>query len=77
MKTYQKPTIMLSSTASTASTLGSCMEKVDAELIQQITGLPITNDSFGMNEACKKPVPIEFYCKFTSGELGALQAFIS
>lgn len=78
MQKYVKPTISLTASVS-ANGPAFCSVQADLDLIQSITGLTITKDSFAASEACKLPLPVEFdiYCKFTSAELGAAQAFIS
>ena len=76
MKTYVKPTLSLLSSEPT-SQYTSCIVKADLELIQSITGLEITKNSFAMTEPCQHQLPIDMYCKFTSAEMGAAQAFES
>lgn len=78
MKSYMKPTISLVVTNGNGG-FGSCVVKVDEELIESILGgvIDLTPDSFGLNEACKHQVPIDMYCKFTSADLGAAHAFES
>lgn len=78
MNQYVKPAIKLVETAG-AST-GSCAYNLtsdDLELIASIIGDVDVNKAFGMYESCEVQVPIESYCKFTSGELGAASAFSS
>ncbi len=78
MNQYVKPAIKLVETAGTSS--GSCsynIPKEDLELIASIIGDVDIDKAFGMNEACEIQVPIDYYCKFTSGELGASMAFSS
>lgn len=77
MKQYMKPTIMLSATSN--PTAITCIQKVDTELILTITGLHVDNlnNAFADTEPCKEPLPIEFFCKFTSVDMGGVQAFIS
>ena len=77
MKAYMKPTISLAVTNSGSGFLGSCIVKADMDLIESIIGGPFPSDAFGIAEACVNPIPIDIYCKFTSAELGAAQAFIS
>ncbi len=78
MNQYVKPVIKLAG-VSGAST-GSCSYNLtpdDLELIAAIVGDIDVNKAFGMYEACEVQIPIESYCKFTSGELGATSAFSS
>lgn len=78
MNQYVKPAIKLAGTSG-AST-GSCaynLTRDDLELIAAIIGDIDINKAFGMYESCEVQVPIESYCKFTSGELGASMAFSS
>lgn len=78
MNQYVKPIIKLAGTATNSSSAGSCYTKADMELIASIIGQPIdVNTAFGINEACIDKLPIDIYCKFTSAELGAAQAFVS
>lgn len=78
MNQYVKPIIKLAGTATNSSSAGSCYTKADMELIASIVGQPIdVNTAFGINEACIDKLPIDIYCKFTSAELGASQAFVS
>lgn len=76
MQKYVKPTISLTASVS-ANGPAFCSVQADLDLIQSITGLQITENSFAATEACKDQLPIDIYCKFTSAELGAAQAFIS
>ncbi|MBQ8762676.1 MAG: hypothetical protein IJZ07_01055 [Clostridia bacterium] len=78
MNQYVKPVIKLAGTSGASS--GSCaynLTKDDLELIAGIIGDIDVDKAFGMYEACEVQVPIESYCKFTSGELGASMAFSS
>ena len=76
MKDYLKPTLVFA--AASIGSASSCLVKVDMELIADILGEGYEADQiFGMNESCQKGVPIDYYCKYTSVELGAQQAFIS
>lgn len=76
MKNYMKP--MLTFAAAAAGSPSSCLEQVDLELIADILGTDFNKDKiFGMNEACEQPVPIDYYCKYTSVELGSTQGFLS
>jgi hypothetical protein len=50
MKSYMKPTISLVVTNGNGG-FGSCVVKVDEELIESILGIDLTSDSFGLNEA--------------------------
>lgn len=77
MKEYMKPTIAIA--AATGTNVVTCIEKIDAQLIFEITGIKPNNmaDAFGMYEACDEQLPIEFWCKFTSADLSGVQAFIS
>lgn len=78
MNQYVKPIIKLAGTATNSSSAGSCYTKADLDLISNIVGSDINvNTAFGMNEACIDKIPIDMYCKFTSAELGAAQAFVS
>ena len=72
-----KPTISLAITGNDSGTIGSCIVKADMDLIQSILGGNVPSNIFGIAEACGTPLPIDMYCKFTSAELGAAQAFIS
>ena len=55
MKEYMKPTIAIA--AATGSNAITCIQKVDTELIFEITGIPIKNikDAFAAKEACLEP----------------------
>ena len=76
MKNYVKPTFILAATA--AGKPSSCFTQVDLELIADILGGGFNaNEIFGMQEACGTKVPIDYYCKYTSVELGAEQGFLS
>ncbi len=79
MNPYVKPIIKLSGTAGASA--GSCSYKMTADdlaLIEEIIGTRIDIDrAFGIYEACADKIPIENYCKFTSGELGITSAFSS
>ena len=80
MNQYVKPTIKLASAAANSASAGSCPNKLndsDRELLESIIGSGDMSTAFGMNEPCQNPVPIDAYCKFTSAELGAIQAFSS
>lgn len=77
MKSYMKPTISLAMIGSDAGSYSSCIVKADMDLIQSIIGIEIPSNAFSLNEPCGTQLPIEMYCKFTSAELGAAQAFIS
>lgn len=76
MKSYMKPTISLAVTGNNASYV-SCIVKADIDLIESILGGSLPSNAFGSNEPCGTDIPIDIYCKFTSAELGAAQAFIS
>lgn len=78
MKKYLKPTLVFAaaSVGSPSSCLG--LSQDDMDLIADILGDGFdANKIFGMNEACEIGVPIEHYCKYTSVETGAMQAFLS
>ncbi len=76
MKNYLKPTLVFASAA--VGSPSTCLVQVDLELIADILGEGYdANKIFGMNEQCDTPVPIDYYCKFTSVELGAEQGFLS
>ena len=76
MKKYLKPTLVFAS-ASIGSP-SSCLVQVDMELIADILGEGFdANQIFGMGEACQVGVPIDYYCKYSSVESGALQGFVS
>ncbi|MBR2953011.1 MAG: hypothetical protein IKC45_01345 [Clostridia bacterium] len=76
MKKYLKPTLVFA--AASVGTPSSCLEQVDMELIADILGNGFDAESiFGMNESCGTKVPIDYYCKYTSVELGAMQGFLS
>lgn len=76
MKKYLKPTLVFA--AASVGSPSSCLAQVDMELIADILGEGYdANQIFGMNEACETHVPIDYYCKYTSVELGAMQGFIS
>ncbi|MGN0573925.1 MAG: hypothetical protein ACI4IX_08300 [Acutalibacteraceae bacterium] len=78
MNQYVKPTIKLASAAANSLSAGSCLNQVDRELLESIIGSGVDlSTAFGMNEPCQNPVPIDAYCKFTSADLGAIQAFSS
>lgn len=76
MQKYVKPTISLTASVS-ANGPAFCNVQADLDLIKDIVGADNIENSFGLFEACKIQIPIEEYCKFTSAELGAAQAFIS
>lgn len=76
MKKYLKPTLVFAS-ASIGSP-SSCLVQVDMELIADILGEGFdANQIFGIGEACQVGVPIDYYCKYSSVESGALQGFLS
>lgn len=76
MKNYLKPTLVFA--AASVGSPSSCLAQVDMELIADILGEGYdANKIFGMSEACDIGVPIDYYCKYTSVELGAQQGFIS
>lgn len=78
MNQYVKPIIKLAGTTTNSSSAGSCYTKADMDLIESIVGQKVnSNTAFGINEACVDKIPIDMYCKFTSAELGAAQAFVS
>ena len=78
MNQYVKPIIKLAGTTTNSSSAGSCYTQADMELISSIVGQNVDiNTAFGPNEACVNKIPIDMYCKFTSAELGAAQAFVS
>ena len=76
MKNYLKPTLVFA--AASAGSPSTCLVQVDMELIADILGEGYdANKIFGMSEACEIGVPIDYYSKFTSVELGAEQGFNS
>lgn len=76
MKNYVKPTFILAAAA--AGSPSTCLVQVDLELIAGILGEGYNKDEiFGTDEACVTPVPVDYYCKFTSVELGRDQGFLS
>lgn len=76
MKNYLKPTLVFA--AASAGSPSTCLVQVDLELIADILGDDYDKDAiFGMTEGCQTPVPIDYYCKFTSVETGAEQGFLS
>lgn len=76
MKNYLKPTLVFA--AASVGSPSSCLVQVDMELIADILGEGYDADKiFGINEACETGVPIDYYCKYTSVELGAEQGFLS
>ncbi len=76
MKNYVKPTFILAAAA--AGSPSTCLVQVDLDLIADILGEGYDKDAiFGMNEACETKVPVDYYCKFTSVELGSEQGFLS
>ena len=76
MKKYLKPTLVFA--AASVGTPSSCFTQVDMELIADILGEGYdVNKIFGITEACETGVPIDYYCKYTSVESGALQGFLS
>lgn len=76
MKKYLKPTLVFA--AASIGSPSSCLAQVDMELIADILGEGYdVNKIFGIGEACETGVPIDYYCKYTSVELGAMQGFIS
>ena len=71
-----KPTLVFAS-ASIGSP-SSCLVQVDMDLIADILGEGFdANQIFGIGEACQVGVPIDYYCKYSSVESGALQGFLS
>ena len=78
MSQYSKPSIMFLAAGTNSSAIGSCITKADMNLIAGIIGPGFdSSTAFGMQESCTVQLPIDIYCKFTSSELGAAQAFIS
>lgn len=78
MSQYTKPSIMFLAAGTNTASTGSCFTKADMDLITSIIGPGVdSSTAFGMQEACAVQLPIDMYCKFTSAELGAVQAFIS
>ena len=80
MNQYIKPVIKLVTTTANSASAGSCpnrLTQADIELLKSIIGSGDMSKAFGMSEPCEQPVPIDAYCKFTSAELGAVQAFSS
>lgn len=76
MNQYIKPTIKLIGSATNSSRAVSChTTKEDMDIISSIVGSDNMDKAFGMNEGCT--IPVQMYCKFTSVELGAAQAFTS
>ena len=76
MKNYLKPTLVFA--AASVGNASSCLVKADMELIADILGEGFdANQIFGMGEACQVGVPIDYYCKYSSVESGALQGFLS
>ena len=76
MKNYLKPTLVFA--AASAGSPSTCLEQVDLELIADILGDGFdANKIFGIGEGCETEVPIDYYCKFTSVESGAVQGFLS
>lgn len=69
---------MFLAASTNSSSTSSCFTKADMDLITSIIGPDINiSTAFAMQEACVNQLPIDMYCKFTSAELGAVQAFIS
>lgn len=79
MKSYIKPTIALAITGNDSGSYSSCIVKADMDLLESILGGSYDDFSkaFATTEPCSPQIPIEIYCKFTSAQLGAAQAFIS
>lgn len=77
MKNYIKPTVHLALDGTTSGTVSSCEVAADMQLIQSIVGGADADKIFNITEACEIGVALDMYCKFTSSELGAAQAFIS
>lgn len=76
MKNYLKPTLVFA--AASVGDPSTCLVQVDLELITDILGEGYdVNQIFGMQETCGQKVPIDYYCKFTSVELGSEQGFLS
>ena len=76
MKNYVKPTFILA--ASTSGSPHTCLTQVDLALISEILGDGYdVNKIFGQYETCDQQVAIDYYCKFTSVELGSAQGFLS
>ena len=76
MKSYTKPTIALLAVNNQTGSV-FCDVQADIDLIKDIIGDVNMDAAFGLNEACANQVPIDWYCKFTSAEMGAAQAFTS
>lgn len=77
MKQYTKPTIAVAA-ATVPTKPVFCRVQADLDIIASVLGPSFeANKIFGINEACEQQVPLDFYCKFTSVELGAEQAFLS
>lgn len=81
MNKYIKPAFMVTSLTSGPLVGANCsIKKQDKDLIQAVLDIP---GSFASSEEACKGFPVdmnsfsEFYCKFTSGELGASQALFS
>ena len=79
MKNYLKPTLVFAAASvGGASTCLAKLNKDDMALIASILGEGYNADQiFGMSEPCEMGVPIDYYCKFTSVELGSVQGFVS
>ena len=78
MMDYLKPKLVFA--AASVGNASSCFAKVDMDLIADILGegyADAADKIFGMSEACEMGVPIDYYCKYTSVELGAEQGFTS
>lgn len=77
MKEYMKPTIAIAANSSSSIPV-FCAVQADLDIIASILGPEFDSSKiFGMKEACIQQIPIDIYCKFTSAELGAAQAFAS
>ena len=77
MNNYVKPTIKLAAIDARGNTVSCSTTETDMDLIQGIIGGANANDTFGMNEPCEIPIPLDMYCKFTSSEMGAVVIFWS
>ncbi len=77
MKKYVKPMLQVAATPLSSGATISCTVAADMEIVQSFINGADPDKVFGMYEACEEQVPLDMYCRFTSSELGAAQAFIS
>lgn len=77
MNNYIKPAIKLATVDANGNTVSCGTTAADMELIQSIVGGADASKTFNSNEGCEIPVPIDFFCKFTSADTGGILIFWS